>query len=129
MSDLKKPLIVVQASDLLKQAANGDFSFDHAFDEIEKLDLKDFKKENETLTADISVMLFAGTDMEHVRVSSIGGNEVLIDKRAIDEFTKSRLLWKLKLKDIELNQIKEMILAYEGALEKYGHFDDKEKES
>lgn len=117
---------VVKASELLKQAQNGDFTFEHAFQRISELDISGEKKEDQSLTLDIAFMLFAGTKDTGLKVASIGGNEVLIDKRAIDEFTKTRLLWKLKMKEIEVEDMKRVVDAYEGALERYGHFNDTE---
>ncbi len=120
-------LAIKQIGHILSLADQGEMTFDDAVKMIGEIKVSKFKKDSETLNVDISLMFFAGSGKDSkFTLSSIGGTECKITAEKLSEFTKSTLLWKLKLKDIELNQIKEMILAYEGALERYGHFDDKE---
>lgn len=127
MSEIKVNA-VSQVSEILQQMANGNYGFKEAMERIKAIDLKGLKETQQTLTLDIPLMFFARTDSRHLELASIGGTEALIEKRAIDEFSKARLIWKLKLKDIEMDHMKRVIEAYESALDKYGHFEDKDNE-
>lgn len=120
---------VQKVSEILNLALKGEMTFEAALKLIAEIDITDAKTEGQTLTVEVPFLFFAasGAENKHLTLAEMGGTECLIEKRAIDEFSKARLLWKLKLKEIEVNQIKEMIGAYEGALDRYGHFEDKKE--